>query len=331
MNGRHARQIILPEVDTDGQERLQQAVVGIVGAGGLGSVAAELLTRAGVGRLIILDYDLVELSNLQRQSLYAEADVGKPKALAAKAHLAAIDSDVRVDAFVKQLNARTAALLEDAELVLDCTDNLQTRFLLNEWCMKRKVPFVYTGAVGTRGMLYVTDPTRNGRACFACIFDKLKAFENCEDAGVLNVTVHLAATLQTAEALKLILDKPSTEELVSFDAWDLRLERFKVKKNDSCAVCAGRYDRLAGKGPAIEFCVTKRCVKARPSAEIGLDLERIRKSADVTVLEDYGENGVRVVVDGIEVLIYPHGGMELGTKDHDLARRISEKVYALGR
>ncbi len=328
---RHSRQTILPEVGAEGQERLRHACVGIVGAGGLGSVAAELLVRAGVGRIVIMDYDLVELSNLQRQSLYTERDVGKPKALAAKERLAAIDRGIRVDASVRQLNLTTLALLDDADLVLDCTDNLQTRSLLNEWCMKTKRPFIYTGAVETRGMLYVVDPAEQGRACFNCIFDRLKSVENCEDFGVLNVTVHLAATLQAAEAMKILLKKPYTEGLVSFDAWDPRLERFAVRRNPSCPVCAGRYDRLAGKGPRVEFCATKRCVKARPNKEMTVDLGKLRKGEGVRVLEEYGGDGLRILIDGVEALVYPHGGLELRTKDQDRAKEITEKVYAAAR
>ncbi len=315
----------MPEVGEEGQERLRAATVAIVGLGGLGSLAAELLCRAGVGSLILLDYDVVELSNLQRQSLYTEQDIGKPKATTAKEHLSRIDAAAKIDAHATQLSPSTANLLDEAELLLDCTDNLATRFLLNEYAMSRAVPFVSCGAVETRCMLYVTDPRRRERACFACIFDSLHSVENCEDAGVLNVTVHLGATLQTAEALKLLLGKEYTEEFISADAWEPRLERFTVKKKSSCRVCGGAYDLLEGRGKRITFCTTKRCVKVRPNDGRGVSLETLKERFEV--VEEFGASGVRLKVDGIEVLVFPYGGLEIGTRDRDVANRIADRIY----
>lgn len=328
MSERHSRQEAI--IGAEGQARLASATVGIVGAGGLGSLAAELLCRAGVGTIIILDYDTVELSNLQRQALYEEADLGKPKALAAAEHLRRIDPAVKAIAHVKQASVATLGLLDDAELILDCTDNLQARLILNEYAMKRKVPFIYCGAVETRGMLYVVDPTRKERACFSCVFEKLKSVENCEDFGVLNTTVHLAATLEVAEALKLLLGEEYTEGIVSFETAELRLDRFTVKRNLGCKVCAGVYDRLSGKAPAVEFCVTRRCVKARPNAGIELDLARIRTAEGIEVVEDHG-TGLKASIDGHEVLISSSGNLEFATKDQDAAKRLTERIYKLGK
>lgn len=331
MGDRYARQTILPVIGEEGQARLAASTVAIVGLGGLGTTTAELLCRAGVGTLILVDYDVVALSNLQRQSLYDEKDVGAPKVTAAAEHLRRINAAVKINSSVKQINMTTLSLLDEAELILDCTDNLQARFLLNEYCMKRRVPFIYCGAVETRGLLYVVDPVRKERACFNCLFEKLTAVENCEDFGVLNTTTHLAATLQTAEAFKLLLNQHYTEGLISFDAWDLRAESYNVKKKPDCNVCNGVYDRLSGKVAAVEFCVTKRCIKARPNTGMELDIKKIVRSKDVLVKEDYGVHGAVIVLDGQAVLVSSSGALEfLTTKDQDRARALTEKVYRLG-
>jgi len=247
---RYDRQVILPEVGAEGQERLRQSTVAVVGLGGLGSVAAELLCRAGVGKLILVDYDVVELSNLPRQSLYEEKDIGTPKATAAADHLRKINHEVKINKYVDkinryvgQMNMTTAKLLDGADLVLDCTDNLETRLLINAYAVKRRRPFIFCSAQGTRAMLYVVDPRDRGRACFACIFDRLKPFAQPSQTGVLNTAVHLAATLQAAEALKILLGKPYTTGLISLNAWDLRLDVFSVKKRKGCEVCGEKVSR----------------------------------------------------------------------------------------
>jgi molybdopterin/thiamine biosynthesis adenylyltransferase len=240
---RYDRQVILPEIGAEGQERLRRSTVAVVGLGGLGSVAVELLCRAGVGNLILVDHDVVELSNLPRQSLYEEKDVGTPKAAAAADHLKKINNEVKINNYVEQINMKTAKPIDGADLLLDCTDNLETRLLLNAYAVKRRMPSIFCSAQGTRAMLYVVDPRQGGRACFACIFDKLKAFAQPAQTGVLNTAVHLAATLQAAEALKILLGKPYTRGLISLNAWDLRLEVFSVNKRKGCEVCGEKVGK----------------------------------------------------------------------------------------
>lgn len=243
MSDRYSRQIALPEIGQEGQVRLAAAAVAIVGLGGLGTTAAELLCRAGVGTLILVEHDVVELSNLQRQTLYDEKNIGALKAAAAANHLKRINSDVKIITCTTKIENATTAQLDGASLILDCTDNLETRRTLNAYSVERKVPFIFCTAQGMRGMFYVVDPRQGGRACFACIFDRLTAFAQPAQTGVLGSAVRVAASLQAAEALKLLLGRPCTEGLVSFDVWDLRFEIFAVKRNPACKVCGKKTEK----------------------------------------------------------------------------------------
>jgi molybdopterin/thiamine biosynthesis adenylyltransferase len=237
MSGRYSRQTALPEVGEEGQKRLAAATVVIVGLGGLGTTAAELLCRAGVGRLVLVEHDVVELSNLQRQSLYDEKDIGTLKTEAAANRLKRINSDVKIITHTEKIDRATTQQLGGADVILDCTDNLETRRLLNAYAVGRKVPFIFCSAQGMRGMLYVVDSRQGGRACFACVFGRLTAFAQPAQTGVLGSAVRVAASLQAAEALKLLLGKPCTVGLVSFDVWEPRLDVFAVKRDPACKVC----------------------------------------------------------------------------------------------
>ncbi len=187
--------------------------------------------------------DVVEPSNLQRQTLYDEKNIGALKAAAAANHLKRINSDVKIITCTTKIENATTAQLDGASLILDCTDNLETRRTLNAYSVERKVPFIFCTAQGMRGMFYVVDPRQGGRACFACIFDRLTAFAQPAQTGVLGSAVRVAASLQAAEALKLLLGRPCTEGLVSFDVWDLRFEIFAVKRNPACKVCGKKTEK----------------------------------------------------------------------------------------
>jgi adenylyltransferase/sulfurtransferase len=165
---RYLRQEILREIGKNGQSRLHNSVVAVIGLGALGSVSAELLTRAGIGKLIIIDRDFVELSNLQRQSVYGENDVGKPKAVQAAKHLGRINSEVRIDFYFEDLDFENIGriLPEKPDLILDCTDNLTTRFLINDYAIKNNIPFIYSAAIGTKGYVFSIIPHRS--ACLRC-------------------------------------------------------------------------------------------------------------------------------------------------------------------
>ncbi len=234
---RYSRQVIFEHIGKDKQDLLHNSKAAIVGCGGLGTRTAELLARAGVGKLILIDKDNVELSNLQRQTLFYESDIGKPKVQAAKEKLELINSTIKVEAKTEALNKTNIDLLK-SDLVLDCTDNLDTRFLINEYCVANKIPWIYAGVVGSTGMIMSIMPRRD--YCFNCIFKETCCNENCETRGILNSAATAVSAIQTTEALKILTKQTPENALITIDIWSLKLSKINVKRNPNCPVCANK-------------------------------------------------------------------------------------------
>jgi molybdopterin-synthase adenylyltransferase len=259
---RYSRQVLFPGVGAEGQHKLRAARITIVGCGATGSVLASLLARAGVGTIRIIDRDYVEPSNLQRQSLFDEADAAEslPKAIAAARKIAAFNSDIVVEPHVADLTpTNIEALFDGAQLILDGTDNFETRYLINDFGVKNSLPWIYTAAVGSYGVTLNVLPGKT--ACLACIFSDPPqgTFETCETAGILNSAVNLVASIAVTEAVKLLVgaDDWLRHTLLSFDVW--RNERAEVvadKPRPDCHVCGEHeFSHLAGVGrPHITLC-----------------------------------------------------------------------------
>jgi molybdopterin/thiamine biosynthesis adenylyltransferase len=259
---RHARQTRFAPIGQGGQERLRAARVAIVGIGALGTAVAELLARAGVGRLRLIDRDVVELSNLQRQALFdqADADAGRPKAHAAAAHLAAIDPAIAVEAIAGELTAASAArLLADCDVVVDGLDNFPARHVLNETCCRSATPWVHGAVLGAYGVSLAVLPGET--ACLRCLQDEPPAAADnptCDSAGVIGPAVRLVAAWQAAEVLKILVDRTAVRrELWSCDLWSNRFQRLSVPRDPACRACGADADYpalAAGDEPAIVLC-----------------------------------------------------------------------------
>ena len=259
---RYSRQVLFRGIGVEGQRRLQVARVAIVGCGATGSAVASLLARSGVGTLRIIDRDYVEASNLQRQALFDEADAAEsiPKALAAARKIAAFNSQIVVEPQVSDLTpANIQALLGGMQLILDGTDNFETRYLVNDYAVKHSVPWIYAGAVGSYGVTMNVLPGQT--ACLACIFPDSPrgTFETCETAGILNSAANLVASIQATEALKLLVGAADRLRwtLLSFDVWkNEQAEVAASTPRDGCRVCGKRaFLYLAGEAqPHITMC-----------------------------------------------------------------------------
>lgn len=259
---RYSRQILFRGIGEAGQQRLQSARVAVVGCGATGSALAGLLARAGVGTLRIIDRDYVEPSNLQRQSLFDEADAAEslPKAVAASRKICAFNSQIEVQAKVEDLiPANVEALLGGMNLILDGTDNFETRYLLNDYAVDRSLPWIYSAAVGSYGV--TLDVLPGETACLACIFpDSPQGMvETCETSGILNSAVNLVASIAATEALKLLVGGSSSlrRTLLSFDLWsNEHAEISAAKPRPGCRACSQRdFIHLAGEGrPHITLC-----------------------------------------------------------------------------
>jgi sulfur-carrier protein adenylyltransferase/sulfurtransferase len=237
---RYQRHLALAEIGAGGQARLKAARVLIVGAGGLGSPAALYLAAAGCGTLGLLDRDRVELSNLQRQVLFDTSGVAEPKAEAGRARLAALNPEIRIQAHALELNAANVrAILADYDLVIDGSDRLATRYLVNDACVLYGKPLVSAAIHRFEGQIMTYVP--GAGPCYRCLFPQARdgVVANCAEAGVLGVLPGVLGTLQATEAIKLItaVGEPLVGRLLLYDALSLRFQEFRVSRRSDCAVC----------------------------------------------------------------------------------------------
>lgn len=246
---RYARHIILPEVGGEGQRKLLDAKVLVVGAGGLGSPAALYLAAAGVGTIGLVDDDVVDLTNLQRQILHKTSDVGRPKTDSATETIAALNPGVDVVGIDERLDASNALrVLEPYDVVVDGSDNFPTRYLLNDACYLTQKPFVSGAIFQFEGQLTTFDRSRDAGLCYRCLFPKPPApgsVPNCAQAGVFGVLAGTIGTLQATEVIKLVcgIGEPLVGTLLLYDAMDTRFTRVRVKRDETCP--------LSGSSPEI--------------------------------------------------------------------------------
>ncbi|UYO93425.1 HesA/MoeB/ThiF family protein [Pollutimonas sp. M17] len=242
---RYARHILLDEFGIEGQERLLAARVLIVGAGGLGSPAAYYLASAGVGHLVLADDDEVELSNLQRQILHTNDRIGQAKAESGKQALLQLNPDIRVDALVARLTGQALdQQVRQADLVLDCCDNFQTRHAVNRACVLHGKPLVSGAAIRFAGQVSVFDLRRGDAPCYHCLFPEADDVEElrCATTGVLGPLVGMVGSMQAAEAIKLLagMGESMVGRMLCLDALSMQWQTIRFKRDPACLVCAGR-------------------------------------------------------------------------------------------
>jgi molybdopterin-synthase adenylyltransferase len=262
MRERYSRQVLFAAIGPEGQDRIERAHVAVVGVGATGAAAAGLLARAGVGILTLIDRDFVEESNLQRQVLFDEADArdSLPKAEAARRRIATFNGEIEIRAHVADLvPGNVHALLDGAAIVLDATDNFETRYLLNDYAVEQSKPWIYAAAVGSYAVTMNILPGQT--ACLACIFPEPPggAVETCDTAGILNTAVNLAASIEVTEALKWIVGTRDRmrRTLLSCDVWSNEWTEIAAGgKHAGCRVCGERdFVHLRGEGrPHITLC-----------------------------------------------------------------------------
>jgi molybdopterin/thiamine biosynthesis adenylyltransferase len=238
---RYSRQILLPQVGIEGQQRLLGARVLIIGVGGLGSPVAMYLAASGVGQLVLVDHDKVELSNLQRQIVHTTEQLGISKVTSAQRMLAALNPEVQVTAIAGQLDPE--ALVEQvqaADAVVDCSDNFATRFALNRVCVANKTPLISGAAIRLEGQVAVFRPERADSPCYRCLYKDMDELgESCSQTGVLAPLVGIIGSIQATETIKVLLDigETLTGRLLVLDALNMEWRSIKLRKDPDCPVC----------------------------------------------------------------------------------------------
>ena len=325
---RYSRQILFSGIQEQGQERLLRSHAAIVGCGALGSMQAAALARAGVGRLTIIDRDYVEPSNLQRQWLFDEADAAAavPKAAAAGRKLGAINSGIAVQGVVADLTlGNVAELLADADVILDGVDNFETRYLINDFCVSRGIPWIYGAAVGSYGLLMPVIPGRT--SCFRCVYPEPPsgAQPTCETAGVLNGVTAAVASLQSACALKILCGQGDSvaARITTIDVWEGTVRQIDVPPPDpDCPTCGRReFEFLNGARRApISLCGRNAVQIHEPRP---LDLAELK--ARLLPLGEVRANefALRFFPAPYEMTIFPDGRAIIkGTTDVGVARSL---------
>ena len=332
MNERYSRQILFREIGRDGQEKLLNSRVLLVGCGALGAAHAEMLARAGVGKLRIVDRDFVEFTNLQRQTLFKESDASErlPKAVAAKTRIAEINSEIDVEAIVADVNnSNIESLINGCDLVIDGTDNFQVRYLVNDVCVKNSVTWIYGAAVSSYGTTMTIRP--GVTPCLRCIFDEMPdagSSPTCDTSGVIMPIIATVSATQVAEALKLLVgDVDSLHgSLMQFDVWANDRQRIKLgPPNTDCKCCGLKIfeflDAESGEFSAV-LC-GRNAVQIAPPRPTEIDLEALANRLQHSVAVNVNEYLLRFVSGENEITVFRDArAIVKGTDDVTVARSL---------
>ena len=313
MNERYSRQILFREIGREGQEKLINSRVLIVGCGALGASHAEMLSRAGVGNLRIVDRDVVEFTNLQRQTLFKEEDAENrtPKAAAAKKRIAEINSEVRVEEIVADVNnSNIEGLLNGVDLVLDGTDNFLIRYLVNDACVKNGKTWIYGAAVSSYGTTMTVIPGET--PCLRCIFEDMPdagSSPTCDTAGVIMPIIASISAVQVTEAIKLLVGDTASlhRSLMQIDIWSNDWHRIKLSASNPDCKCCGRHEYEFLNAEAREFSAVlcgRDAVQIAPPRATQLDLPEFASRLNATMPVKQNEYLVRFEVDGHEVTVF---------------------------
>ena len=332
ISDRYSRQVLFAEIGSEGQERLRDALVVIVGCGALGSAQAESLSRAGVGRLRIIDRDFVEFSNLQRQTMFNENDAADrlPKAVACANHIKEINSDIKVEPVVVDVNSSNVEqLIESCDLLLDGTDNFATRYLINDACVKHELNWIYGAAVGSYG---VTMTIRPGISpCLRCVFPdppSAASAPTCDTAGVIMPIISVVAAVQVTEALKLLTGKPGMlhQSLMQFDVWQNEWKRISTsERSPDCASCVERrFESLEPDNrEAAAILCGRQAVQISPARDIRVDLAALSRKLRVAGDVKANDYLVRLRTGDYEITVFQDARSIIrGTEDIATARSL---------
>jgi adenylyltransferase/sulfurtransferase len=341
MSERYVRQVLFYGIGKQGQEKLMEKAAVLVGCGALGCTSANLLARSGVKRLKIIDRDYIEESNLQRQSLFDEEDIHKnlPKAIAAQNKLQKANSDIQIEAAVADLNpSNVETLLGNADVVIDGTDNFETRFLINDYCVKKGIPWIYGACIGSTGLTMNIIPSKT--LCLRCILENVPPFgttESCDTEGIIAPIASMIASVQVAEALKILTDNfdALNKGLLKIDLWRNEIKRFHVediKEKTTCATCKQhKYEFLSNNAYSMTTSLCGRnAVQILHPRGSKLDLTRLAARLEKVGNVSFNSFLLRLKIDKYELTVFPDGRSIIsGTNDASIARGVYAKYIGM--
>lgn len=336
MTNRYSRQTLFPGIGEEGQRRLGNSYVVIIGCGALGAIIATSLVRAGVGKVRIIDRDFIEDHNLQRQVLFDEDDIKNqlPKAVAAEQHLKKVNSSVEVEGIVADVNyTNIEKLTSGADLILDGLDNFETRFLINDVSLKHKIPWIYGGAISSLGMTMTIIPGET--PCFRCVMPgepSVRMSLTCDTAGVISPAPFIIGSLESAEAMKILVGARNiNRNLIYIDVWEGTFRHLKISSRSDCPACRGTYEFLKG-----QFEVECNSLCGQTAVQVmnphvdKISLEELAARLKPLGKVTYNQFMLTFIVDGHEMVVFSDGrAIVKNTQDTSLARGLYAKYIGL--
>ena len=327
MIDRYSRQTLFSGIGQEGQRKINNSSVAVIGCGALGTVIATILVRAGVGKVKIIDLDFIEYHNLQRQVLFDEDDIKNqlPKAIAAERRLKKVNSSIEIEGIVADVNyTNIERLVSGADLILDGLDNLETRFLINDVSLKHKIPWVYGGAISASGMTMNIVPGQT--ACLRCAWDSPSGHGlalTCDTAGVIAPAPFIIGSLQAVETMKILVGASEINRgLTVIDAWNGTFNQLRVARREDCSSCGGKFEFLETRfgTRTTSLCGQNAVQVLNPGVE-GLSFEELAARLKAVGKVSYNEFMLNFKVDSQEMIIFPDGrAIVKNTADESLAR-----------
>lgn len=336
-NERYTKHILIKTIGKKGQNIISNSKIVIIGCGALGCVISNNLVRAGIGTIKIIDRDFVELNNIHRQILFNEKDAQNklPKVVAAANKLSEINSDINILYDMQDVNSdNIESIIENYDIILDATDNMETRFIINDVSIKMNIPWIYGGVVHTIGMSMNIIP--NKTPCFRCIMESLPtpgSIDTCDSSGILNTLPVIIGSIQSTEAIKILVDLNNiNKDMIYIDAWKNSFSKFNIEKNSNCICCKkNKFEFLNKKltNNAVSLC-GRNSVQIMPSKTTKISLEEIKNQ--ITNVNNLSFNGFLLSFqkDGYNWTIFPNGRIIIqGTSDIKKAKVLCSRVLGM--
>jgi len=341
MSERYARQVLFYGIGNTGQKILMEKTAVLVGCGALGCTSANLLVRSGIKCLKIIDRDYIEESNLQRQSLFDEEDINKnlPKAVAAQKKLQKVNSQIQVEAIVVDLNpSNIETVLENTDVVIDGTDNFETRFLINDYCVKHGIPWIYGACIGSMGLTMNIVPPKT--PCLRCVLDTIPPFgttETCDTTGIIAPIASMIASIQAAEALKILTGNYDalSKGLLKIDLWRNEIKILHtddIREKSDCITCKQHYYEFLSKDRysiTTSLCGRNAVQILHPNGS-NLDLEKLAARLEHVGEVSFNSFLLRLKIDIYELTVFPDGRLIItGTNDATVAKGLYAKYIGM--